>query len=80
MIYFVKYTGHPFPFRKSNHKELVQVPLCHAHPELSSCRNFQQLGKWIHFYYDDQEPGNASFNSFSVQSFPFPAHLLAFTA
>jgi len=22
------------------------------------CRNFQQLGEWIHFYYDDQKLGN----------------------
>ena len=41
-------------------------------PEISSCRNFQQLGKWIHFYYDDQEPGNAPFNSFSLSILPLP--------
>ena len=34
VIYFVKCMDHPFPFRKSNDKELVWVPLCHAHPEI----------------------------------------------
>ena len=83
VIYFVKCMNqwdHPFPFRRSNDKELVRVPLCHARPEVPSRRNFQQLGKWVHIYYDDQEPGNALFNSFSLQYIPFPAHLLAFTA
>ena len=74
-----KVRGPSLPFRKSNGKDRVRVPVCHARPEISSCRNFQQLGKWINFYYDDQEPGNPPFNSFSVQSFPHPAHLLAFT-
>jgi len=66
------------PSCKSNDKELVRVPLCHARPEISSCRNSQQLGKWIHFYDDDQEPGNASFRLVSqFKSFHLPADLLA---
>ena len=55
-----KAQDHPFPQVKRQGTR-SGATLSYAPGDLS-CRNFQQLGKWIHFDYHDQEPG---------PSFPF---------